>query len=165
MRKTRNLRKGILCEFIFTLRAHPIPGDLRPEWRIPILLLIVLRVGRGAALSLKKAHLVNWAVRTKQAQETLLRMIEGDRRLDDIPVRFDPALNRAIDFAVAERLLDVDAKTTGSILSLSDSGKALARTIYDQEDVFITERHFLDRLRGRLPEPKVQELLEWETDL
>lgn len=71
MRKARNLRKSIHRDFIFTLRANPIPGDLRPEWRITVLLLMILRVGHGGSLSLKKAHLLNWAVRSHQARTRL----------------------------------------------------------------------------------------------
>lgn len=92
-------------------------------------------------------------------------MIEGARRLQDIPVRFDPALNRAIDFALADRLIHVSAKTTGSILTLEPQGKAIAESVYKQSECLDAEKTFFDNLRGRLPEPKVQELLEWETEL
>jgi hypothetical protein len=127
-----------------------------------MLLLMLLRAGHAGGMSLKKALILNWGVRSSEARVTLLRMIEGDRRLDDIPVRVDPALNRALDFAVAEGLIDIKAKTTGSILSLESPGLTLARKLFDAEECMEPEKAFFNQIRGRLPEAKVKELLSWE---
>jgi hypothetical protein len=165
MPRPPELRKSIKRNATFRLRAAPIPGDLRPIWRVSIILLMVFRAGHGGSISLKKAHILNWAVRTKQGEAILLRMISGERHLQDIPVRFDPALNRAIDFARGEGLLSVEARTTGSVLALTEVGKNLADKLYDDESCFPSEKQFFDSVRGQLPAPKVTELLEWETEL
>ena len=165
MNEHRSLCDGLQHRFTFRVRPEPVPGDLRPEWRISVILLMLLRCGRNESMSLKKALMVNWAVLTKETQNTLLRMVAGDRRLSDIPVRFDPALNRASDFARAEGLLYVEKKTTGSIIKLLPKGSEIAEKIYREKDCLETEKTFFNRLRGKLPEEKVKELLEWETTL
>jgi hypothetical protein len=128
-----------------------------------MLMLMLLRAGHGGGMSLKKALVLNWGVRTGETRATLLRMIEGPRRLEDIPVRFDPALNRALDYAAAEGLVDILAKTTGSVISIRPAGKRLADLIYRAEDCMETEKTFFNLVRGRMPENKVKELLDWES--
>ena len=160
-----NLRSEIERDFVFRLRAEPIPGDLRPVWRIAMLVLMLLRAGHGRGMSLKKALILNWGVRTAETREALLRMIEGRRRLEDIPVRFDPALNRALHYAAAEGLVNIESKTTGSVISMQSAGEIIANLIYKTRDCMETEKAFFDRVRGRMPETKVKELLDWEATI
>lgn len=163
--KHTSLRDQLERSFTFRLRPKTVPGDLRPEWRICVILLMLLRCGRGGKMSLKKAHILNWGVLTLDSRKTLIRMVDGQRELSDVPVRFDPALNRAIDFARAEGLLHIDKKTTGSVVVLHPKGQALAQTIYDEDNCLDVEKGFFDLLRKKLPEERVEELLEWETTL
>lgn len=160
-----NLLHAIHGEFNFRLRAEALPGDLRPEWRIAVILVMVLRCGRAGKMSLKKAHLLDWAVRTATARGTLSRMVQGQRELSDVPVRFDPALNRALDFARGEKLVHIDKKTTGSLIRLLPAGELMAENIYKEPDCLEVEKAFFNSLRGKLPEDKVTELLDWETKL
>jgi len=115
-------------------------------------------------MSLTKAHVLNWAVRDGSSREMFLRMEKGDRQLEDVPVRFDPPFNRAVDFAAAEGLVFLDKKTTGLIVALTTAGWKLARELEEHEDSLRTERAFFEQVR-RIPERKIQELLSWETDL
>lgn len=108
--------------------------------------------------------MLNWAVRDDSSREVFLRMEKGDRQLEDVPVRFDPSFNRAVDFAAAEGLVSLDKKTTGLIVELSTSGWKLAQELEEHEDCLRTERTFFGQVR-RIPEHKIQELLNWETDL
>lgn len=149
--------------FTFRLRPEPVPGDLRTEWRMSVILLMLLRCGHAGKMSVKKAHLLNWAVLSLETRRTLLRMLEGTRQLTDIPVRFDPALNRALDFSRAEALLYIEEKTTGSIVRLLPKGEELAKGLYREPDCLETEKAFFNLLRGKLSEEKVAELLTWET--
>jgi hypothetical protein len=160
-----NLCETLQHRFTFRLRPESVLGDLRPQWRISVILLMLLRCGRNESMSLKKALVINWAVLTKEARTTLLRMLTGSRQLSDIPVRFDPALNRALDFARAEGVLYVEKKTTGSIIKLLPKGSAIAQRLYQAQDCLEVEKTFFNSLRGKLPEEKVRELLEWETTL
>jgi len=161
----KGLRDQLERNFTFRLRPEPLPGDLRPAWRISVILLMLLRCGWGGKMSLKKAHILNWAVLTNETRNTLVRMVDGDRQLSDVPVRFDPALNRALDFARAEGLIHIDKTTKGSVVILHSKGEELARTIYDETDCLDIEKGFFDLLRKKLPEDKVEELLDWETTL
>lgn len=165
MKQFRSLCDDLEHGFTFRLRPEPVPGDLRPEWRLSVVVLMLLRCGRGGRLSLKKALLLNWAVLSSETRKIFTRMVDGNRQLTDIPVRLDPSLNRALDFARAERLLIIEKKTTGSIITLLPKGQELAERIHKEPDCLETEKTFFDSLRRRLPEEKVIEILDWETTL
>lgn len=115
-------------------------------------------------MSLKKAHVVNWAVRDESTRETFLRMISGDRQLEDIVVRFDPAFNRALDLAAGEGLISMEKKTTGLIIELLEAGRQLAATLEEHADCLTVEREFFETVR-KISEDKIEELLEWEAKL
>lgn len=161
----RELRNAIIRQFTFHVRKGPLPGDLRPTWRITVLCLMLLRAGRAGSMSLKKALLLNWGVRTQRTRGTLLRMIDGQRSLQDVPVRFDPALNRALDYAAAEKLVRAISKSTGSIVMLLPAGEKLATQVFESKECLEVEKAFFNSVRHRLPEEKVKELLNWETTL
>lgn len=112
-------------------------------------------------MSLKKAHVVNWAVRDEFTRETFLRMISGDRQLEDIVVRFDPAFNRALDLAAGEGLISMEKKTTGLIIKLLEAGRQLSATLEEHADCLNVEREFFETVR-KISEDKIEELLEWE---
>jgi hypothetical protein len=63
-----------------------------------------------------------------------------------------------------EGLVSLDKKTTGLIVELSASGWKLAQELDEHEDCLRTERAFFGQAR-RIPEHKIQELLNGETDL
>ena len=93
----------------------------------------------------EKAHVLNWAVRDNGTRETFVRMLNGDRRLEDVPVRFDPSFNRALDFAAAEKLVSLERKTTGLIIELLPEGWKLAKELEQHEDCLKVERGFSNK--------------------
>src|SRR5438876_12415673 len=92
--------------FSFERRPAPLPGDLRPAWRIALLLLILFH-SRAQKASLQKLHVLNWAARTAGNQKLLLRFMSGAAGKDEIIPRVEPSLNRAINFARGESLVVV----------------------------------------------------------
>jgi hypothetical protein len=160
----QKLLDGIRADFVFDLRPSPLPGDMRPEWRIAVLVMALNKCGRGGKMTLKKAHVVNWAVRDEATRETFLRMISGNRQLEDIVVRFDPAFNRALDLAAGEDLVSMEKKTTGLIIELLEAGRRLAATLDEHIDCLKVEREFFEAVR-KISENKIEELLEWEAKI
>jgi len=163
-RRNRELIDSIKAAFVFRSQPTPVPPDLRPEWKIAVLILSLSKSGRAGKMSLKKAHVLNWAARDDSSRELFLRMMEGDRRLEDIPVRFDPSFNRALHFAAAERLVSLNKKTTGLIIELLPQGVKLAEQLEKHEDCLRAERSFFQTIR-RVSEDRIKDLLDWEADL
>jgi hypothetical protein len=91
-------------------------------------------------------------------------MVAGDRQLEDIVVRFDPAFNRALDLAAGEGLISMEKNTTGLIIELLEAGRQLAEALEAHKDCLKLEREFFESVK-KIPEDKIEELLEWETKL
>jgi hypothetical protein len=159
----QRLIDGIRSGFVFESRPDPIPPDMRPQWRIAILLMALVKCGWAGRMSLKKAHVLNWAVRGPESREALLRMLRGELELEDVVVRFDPAFNRALDFAVGERLVALDKKSTGLIIQILPAGRKLVATVEEHSECMAVERAFFEAAK-KVPQHKIEELLGWATN-
>lgn len=127
---------------IFRRRPISIPGDLRPAWRIGLIVLLLSKCCRGGKTSLARLHVLSWASRTEQARASLRAVLGGTESPDALVVRFEPALNRAIDFARGEGLV---RRVNGNKIELTEAGRALGTEIDDKE-AFAAEKAFAAEL-------------------
>ena len=63
--------------FSFRARPLPVPGDLRINWRLAVILLM-LENSRAKRASLAKLHVLNEAVRSRTARATLESILDSD---------------------------------------------------------------------------------------
>jgi hypothetical protein len=138
---TNLLLEAIDRPFSFIERAAPTPAEYRPQWRTA---LVVLLVGACYArrASWHQLHVLSWASRSAANQAAFERLRAGTARLDDAVVRYDPALDAAIDLALFDRLLE---RRSGEVLGLAPRGSA-AREHLLKSEVFHDERAFLGRI-------------------
>jgi hypothetical protein len=142
--------------FVFRSRPKSIPGDLRPLWRIGIILLILRLASWGKKSSLGRLHVLNWAIRTEENREELEEVIAGNISPDTVIVRIEPSLNRAIDFAHGEGLLEF---VSGDRVQLTPIGKSATNKLLNQDNLFREEKLFLRRIgKTGLTEKIVKEL-------
>ena len=141
--------------FIFRRRPVPLPGDLRPTWRIGLLILLLSQCCRQQRSSLTKIHVLNWAARSEANHADLIALIEGRMSPDQLIVRFDPACNRAIDFAIGEGLLK---RVDGSRIELTESGNALAKEISKDSELYATEKKLAGAIKQKLSEMLVDNI-------
>lgn len=141
---------------VFRSRPEAIPGDLRPIWRICVVLLILELASRGKKSSISKLHVLNWAIRSKENQKVLLQIIEGEIAPDSISIRVEPSLDRAVNLAHGEELIDF---VSGKSIRLTWQGENAAKRIIDLENVFLDEKNFLLEVgKGKLTEAVVNDL-------
>jgi hypothetical protein len=143
--------------FIFKRRPSPVPGDLRPVWRIALILLILLN-SRSKKASLRKLHVMSWAAKNAINRRLLVRYTKGEISKDEIIPRVEPSLNRAIDLARGEGLVSVEA---GKNLALSSSGLAAAEEISKDKDCMTEEKRFLLEVKSFANEGNIDSLLSW----
>lgn len=141
--------------FTFVSRPTPVSGDYRPLWRIA-LVLIILQYSRGKKASLPKLHLLNWAIRSHEGRSRLKGYFQGKIRKEEVAVRVDPSLNRAIDYSAGERLVEV---LRGKSLKLTEKGSSLVSQV--ESDIFCLkdEKSFLKDMQPFLTEANVRDLL------
>ena len=147
--------------FTFTRRPEPLPADLRPNWRVAMLLLL-LRSCRSEKASLEKLHVLNWAIRTKESRRRFFGHVNGEGNPDDVIIRFEPGLNRAIDFARGEGLVKIK---NGTRVELTDHGSNIAQQINRNENFMVDERKFLDDVKSFVLEKDIKTLLSWGMSL
>ena len=143
--------------FVFKRRPAPVPGDLRPAWRIALILLILFN-SRQKKASLRKLHVMSWATRSSINRHTLLRYSKGDVSKDQIIPRVEPSLNRAIDLARGEGLVHIDK---GKNLTLAEEGLKAAEELDKQNDFMEEEKTFLSEIKSFATEGNIDGLLTW----
>lgn len=149
------LEELLNAPFMFTPRPKPVLGSLRPVWRIPTLLMLI-RKCRGAKASLEQLHVLNWAMRDERSQHVFLAFLSGEATPDEAVVRYEPALNRALDLALGQKLV---AWTDAKRLTLTEKGRDLLTSIDAQDDLLSEQKAFLERIASPVSQALVQRLL------
>lgn len=111
--------------------------------------------GRGDVCSLVKLHMISFAL---IAPDNMRKLVEFVDENDNRPlVRFDPAVNRALTYAIGYGLIEQQANGK---YKLTCSGKQLAEHVKAVGDLMVTEIMSLNLLAKKLTEKKVEEVVD-----
>lgn len=140
-------------DIIFDSKPEAVPYNYRISYKVAQLCLIIQKscVGR-AGCSLIKLHIISNALKTKEYKNELNDYINGN--IASIIVRFDPVVNRAIKYAIADQLIFV--LQNGSF-KVTEKGKDLIKNI-EKENLMISERYYLSDLGNKLDKDKIEAL-------
>src|SRR5436309_376415 len=142
--------------FRFTRRPMAIAAELRPDWKIGALLLVLHLSSRGVKSSLRRLHILNWALRSAKNRTEFEEVRERQQHLFSFQFRFEPALGRAINLAVGEKFIEwVD----GDRLQITAKGTRWVTDILKDESVMLEEREFLKRIGKSITEPIATEMI------
>jgi hypothetical protein len=141
--------------FKFEARPTPIPGDLRPDWRVALILLILAHSRRNTA-SLEKLNVIGFAARSAPNRQSLLAVAKGELSTKGILIRFEPALMRALDLAIGEGLVQLVRKNR---YQLTEKGEKLSSKIASTQHVFEAEKDFIRGICRYMTEMNVQSIL------
>lgn len=142
--------------FRFTRRPMAIAAELRPDWKMAALLLILHLSSRGGKSSLRRLHILNWALRSAKNRAEFEQVREHKQPLFSFQFRFEPALGRAINLAVAEHLVEWAGENR---LQITARGKRWLVDITKDESVMYQEREFLKRIGKDVTETFATELM------
>lgn len=140
--------------FSFQRRPIPVPGDLRIEWRVALITLM-LGYARAGQASLAKLHILNDALRSGRS-ETQLDLLVGVRATT-LPwaFRIEPAFARAIDFVVGDRLAEWTQTFGRTALKLTAEGKIAFNKLNGENGLLISEKQVLSRYAKAMTETAV----------
>jgi hypothetical protein len=113
----------------------------------------------SSGASWKGLQLLNWAVRDPRHADLLVAVWRGGDIPDRPVVRFEPALERAIDLAIGLGLVEV---RSARAIRLTAAGSALLQDL-GRSEVFEKERHILAQIPGKVTRVDVDRALEWRT--
>lgn len=141
-------------EIRFIRKRIPMSPELRPMYRISQIILILHLSSTKQTASLLKLQLFNWGFQNEGRFERLLNLKETS----NFPIiRFDPFLNRALNYGVAMGFFLFNDKT--GKFSLAEKGEVLAQRILN-EDVFIEEKKFLKAIKKSLSDTYILQLFK-----
>lgn len=147
---------GVNRQWRFERRPVPVPGTSRPVWLI-ILTLLALHLARGRKLTLQKLHVITWAAKDKLTQDATLKVLLGKEPADSVVPRIEPGLNRALDFAFAEQLIELNGKTS---IKLTPKGLKAVKEVDNDLECMAQEKAFLLTLQPYMYGKALQELAE-----
>lgn len=163
------LEKVLDLPFLFERRPDPLPCDLRLEWRLHVLVLVLDQCFGGRATH-QQLHVLDWAVRTEETRGAFLQFMKGERSPNQIIVRYDPSLNRAVDFAFAEGLAarteeastsEKQPRSENYRVLLTTKGRNLVKDIHEMADCFTIEKAFFAEIGRKVTQKHIESLFTW----
>ena len=142
--------------FSFERRPTSVPAESRPPWKLAELLVMLQVSSRGGKSSLKRLHLLNWAVRSPANRQRFKESRRANLPLFRFTVRFEPAFSRAIDLATGEGLVQWIG---GDRIQLSAEGTKVAEKIVTESGVLQEERDFFAELGKSVTEKEAEYVL------
>lgn len=147
-----------ITNFKFTIQPIPIPPDLRPMWKIAQILLVLKICSRSDKATLLKLQLFNWALGSPKAIEQLTKyVLYHDEESKPTTIHLDPSVNRAVEFAIGEGLIDLDRSGKATLTS---KGDLFVQHVMADEELFAGTKRELTRLGGAVTETKVADILK-----
>ncbi len=144
--------------FSFRERPTPVPGDLRIRWRVALLLLLLMN-SRGKKASLAKLYVLSDAVQSAEAQSVLAAILHRQRSELTWRLRVEPALARALDLMVGDKLADWTTVSDRVGVCLTAKGETAAKAVDECEDILPEQRAALQTVRSAITEAFVTRLI------
>lgn len=146
------LKNGV----IFDAKPDAVPYNYRISYKVSIICLMIYKCCGRRGCSLIKMHIIASALADSRFYKKLMKFLDSNLQREFI-VRFDPALNRALEYALADKL--VVQQANGSY-KLSVDGKSLAKEISEDKEILCNEKQILDDISLKLSEEKIKEISE-----
>ena len=123
------------------------------------LVILLLGASRGSRASLQKLHFLAHSIRTEDSRRQIVGMFAGRVRPQDVVVRFEPWLNRAIALASGAGLVE---REKGKAAKLTLSGKQLLEALYKDGVLFREEKAFLQQIASFATEKAIDHAMKME---
>jgi len=135
--------------FSFQKRPNPLSPQYRVIWGLSILVLILEVGSNRKSSSIKRLHLLNWAIKSDENQQQMSKLIENRSSIVSEFIKYDPAFTRAIEYAIADELVEMKNNKKNKPLCLIEKGTKLVKEIIAVKSCLEDEKTFL-RQKGKL---------------
>lgn len=136
-------------DIIFDIKASAVPYNYRISYKIALICAIIGKCCGKKGCSAIKLQMINAATTSKKAKDELFTLIDNPFITETTIIRFDPAISRAINFAMADTVI---FRQSNGLYRLKDKGKALLNAIYTDDTILAVEKRLLSELSNRLTE-------------
>ncbi|APC81905.1 TPA: hypothetical protein ACXDAZ_003156 [Clostridium botulinum] len=151
-----------LLEYVKSVKVEikpvAVPYNYRIMYKISQLILIIYYCcSSRKGCSLEKLHMISTALTSKADYVKLRSFINGRQNI--IIIRFDPAVNRAVTLALAEKLL---YRQVNGLFKLDKKGKKFAEELDKDKTLMVREKELMQRISTNLTEDKINGLMaDW----
>lgn len=150
--------KGLLMTdtIVFDAKPDAVPFNYRISYKMGQLCLILGMCSRKGS-SFMKIQMIANAMNDEDEKKKLLKFVDSES-YEMKTIRFDPAVNRVLRYAVADEM--VEQLPSGSFI-LTEKGKLFVSKILEEKNLMSSEIEFLNRVSKKLTEKKISKLIEW----
>lgn len=141
---------------VFDAKPDAVPYRYRISYKIGQICLI-LNICGGSSCSFLKIQMISNALNDKKSERELLEFCDDSNLLFISAIRFDPAVNRVLGYALADDLIKQLVKGT---YKLTEKGKKFVKKIKSDKELMANEIAFLEKMGNRLSEEKISELMD-----
>ena len=127
----------------FTNRPDPVPYNYRISYKVAQVCLILYLAVKKGGCSFQMLQVVSTSLTSDYDMEQLKLLVDGGIP-DYSIIKFDPAVNYAVQFAIAEKII---IRQGNGKLKLTDKGKSFCRLILEDETILVEEKRSLKNLQ------------------
>lgn len=143
------------ARFTFRATRSPLPGELRPVWRVSLLAMCIESC-RGNSATPQQLHVLDLACRNREAGNALLNYLTKAGTSRQVAIRLDPAVNRAVRWGLGCGLFARDGVIR---IQLSESGASYVNQVRSAS-AMEHEQAFLASLPRKLNQSEVDRLFD-----
>ncbi|CAG9606848.1 hypothetical protein [Pseudoneobacillus rhizosphaerae] len=145
----------ILTDFIvFNSKPDAVPYHYRLSYKIALACLIFgLSCGRSGC-SLSKLHMIIVCMYSEKEMVNLLNFV-NETNNNYIVLRYDPTVNKTVDFMLAEKIIFQQAN---GLFRLTKSGIKFFENIMKDQNLLVNEKKFLRDLSSKLTEKLINRI-------
>lgn len=135
-------------------RPIAVPYNYRIMYKISQLVLIMGLCCGKKGCSLDKLHMLSLALSSNGEMKKIVEFAKGKSHEYTL-IRFDPSINRALSFALAENIVD---RQGNGLFRLTGKGKTFLNDIVRDTGMMVLEKENIKLIEASLTEDKINSL-------
>lgn len=143
-------------EIRFVERPKAIPYNYRISYKIAQIVLIIGKTVIRGGCSFLKIQIISQALKSNENFKELLNFANEQSLFSNI-IKFDPAINKAIEYALVDNIL---TKQKDGKFKLTTLGKEIYKEIEEDENLMCREKKNIKEISGKINEDKIKEILD-----
>jgi hypothetical protein len=141
-------------EINFKRKKVSLSSDLRPIYKISQIAIILKLSCYNNSASILKLQFFNWVFKSKDH----FKELENFNKEKFPIIRFDPAVNRALVYAISEDILSVDHSNVK--VRLTVKGIRLAEEILNDDLSLVEEKELLRTVKKKVTEAYLEQVFK-----
>lgn len=141
----------------FEPKARAVPYNYRISYKVSQICLILQICCRRGGCSQIKLQLLSTCLLSKSEHDKLIKICNNDASFMMPIIRFDPAVSRALQFALADGFV---YRLINGTIKLTEKGQRFTESILSDDSLMKLEVNRLNEIGGKLTADKLKVIAE-----